>query len=66
MMEDLDISKAGLSAHITALLMPGVSEQQRAVRDTRQRVWLRPTPPAVDRTRGPNGRFQHTGYATAM
>ncbi|MEU0796830.1 transcriptional regulator [Amycolatopsis sp. NPDC005961] len=36
----LDISKSALSKHIAALAEAGYVTQRRAVRDTRQRVWL--------------------------
>lgn len=39
----LDISKSALSKHISALADAGYVTQRRAVRDTRQRVWLRLT-----------------------
>lgn len=39
----LDISKSALSKHISALAEAGYVESRRAVRDTRQRVWLRLT-----------------------
>lgn len=39
----LDLSKSALSKHISALADAGYVEQRRAVRDTRQRVWLRLT-----------------------
>jgi DNA-binding MarR family transcriptional regulator len=40
----LDISKSALSKHISMLTDAGYVAQRRAVRDTRQRVWLRLTP----------------------
>jgi DNA-binding MarR family transcriptional regulator len=40
----LDISKSALSKHISVLADAGYVTQRRAVRDTRQRVWLRLTP----------------------
>jgi DNA-binding MarR family transcriptional regulator len=39
-----DMSKSALSKHLTALAEAGYLTQRRAVRDTRQRVWLRLTP----------------------
>ena len=39
----LDISKSALSKHISVLADAGYVTQRRAVRDTRQRVWLRLT-----------------------
>jgi DNA-binding MarR family transcriptional regulator len=36
----LDISKSALSKHIAVLAEAGYIAQRRAVRDTRQRVWL--------------------------
>ena len=36
----LDISKSALSKHISVLAEAGYIAQRRAVRDTRQRVWL--------------------------
>jgi DNA-binding MarR family transcriptional regulator len=42
--EILQISKSALSKHVTTLVEVGYVEQRRAVRDTRQRVWLRLTP----------------------
>lgn len=44
MLEVLDISKSALSKHVTTLTAAGYVEQRRAVRETRQRVWLRLTP----------------------
>lgn len=40
----LDISKSALSKHISLLADAGYVAQRRAVRDTRQRLWLRLTP----------------------
>jgi DNA-binding MarR family transcriptional regulator len=39
----LDISKSALSKHISVLAEAGYVDQRRAVRGTRQRVWLRLT-----------------------
>lgn len=36
----LDISKSALSKHVSVLAEAGYVTQRRAVRDTRQRVWL--------------------------
>lgn len=44
MLEILQISKSALSKHVATLADAGYIEQRRAVRDTRQRVWLRLTP----------------------
>lgn len=40
----MDISKSALSKHVATLSEAGYVEQRRAVRETRQRVWLRLTP----------------------
>ena len=40
----LGISKSALSKHVATLAEAGYVEQRRAVRDTRQRVWLHLTP----------------------
>lgn len=39
----LQVSKSALSKHIAALAEPGYVTQRRAVRDTRQRAWVRLT-----------------------
>ena len=52
----LDISKSALSKHISALTDAGYLAQRRAVRDTRQRVWLRLTE---------TGRSAYQGHVTA-
>ncbi|WP_436844383.1 transcriptional regulator [Streptomyces wuyuanensis] len=39
----LDVSASVLSKHVTVLMEAGYVEQRKAVRDTRQRVWLRLT-----------------------
>lgn len=52
----LDISKSALSKHISALANAGYLTQRRAVRDTRQRVWLtspRPDDPPTAGTSPP-------------
>jgi DNA-binding MarR family transcriptional regulator len=53
----LDISKSALSKHVSALADAGYVEQRRAVRDTRQRVWLRLTPA---------GRSAYQGHVAAL
>ncbi|MGP4111416.1 transcriptional regulator [Streptomyces sp. 4N509B] len=40
---ELGVSPSVLSKHVTVLMEAGYVEQRRAVRDTRQRVWLRLT-----------------------
>lgn len=40
---ELDVSASVLSKHVTVLMDAGYAEQRKAVRDTRQRVWLRLT-----------------------
>ncbi|NLU70459.1 transcriptional regulator [Streptomyces sp. HNM0574] len=41
--EQLDVSASVLSKHVTVLMDAGYIEQRKAVRDTRQRVWLKLT-----------------------
>ncbi|HSA51647.1 MAG TPA: transcriptional regulator [Yinghuangia sp.] len=41
--EQLGVSASVLSKHVTVLMDAGYVEQRKAVRDTRQRVWLRLT-----------------------
>jgi DNA-binding MarR family transcriptional regulator len=53
----LDISKSALSKHISALVDAGYVAQRRAVRDTRQRVWLRLTE---------TGRSAYRGHVAAL
>jgi DNA-binding MarR family transcriptional regulator len=53
----LDISKSALSKHLTALADAGYVTQRRAVRDTRQRVWLGLTP---------TGRSAYRGHVAAL
>jgi DNA-binding MarR family transcriptional regulator len=53
----LDISKSALSKHISALTEAGYAAQRRAVRDTRQRVWLRLTQ---------TGRSAYRGHVAAL
>lgn len=43
-LELLEISKSALSKHVATLAEAGYVGQRRAVRDTRQRVWLYLTP----------------------
>ena len=53
----LDISKSALSKHISALTDAGYLAQRRAVRDTRQRVWVRLTE---------TGRSAYRGHVAAL
>ena len=53
----LDISKSALSKHVSALADAGYVDQRRAVRDTRQRVWLRLTD---------TGRSAYRGHVAAL
>jgi DNA-binding MarR family transcriptional regulator len=53
----LDISKSALSKHVSVLTDAGYVAQRRAVRDTRQRVWLRLTP---------TGRSAYRGHVAAL
>ena len=53
----LDISKSALSKHISVLSDAGYVVQRRAVRDTRQRVWLRLTD---------SGRSAYRGHVAAL
>ncbi|GHI06043.1 MarR family transcriptional regulator [Streptomyces cellostaticus] len=41
--KQLDVSASVLSKHVTVLTEAGYVEQRKALRDTRQRVWLRLT-----------------------
>ncbi|MFE2355419.1 MULTISPECIES: transcriptional regulator [Streptomyces] len=41
--QQLGVSASVLSKHVTVLMDAGYVEQRKAVRDTRQRVWLRLT-----------------------
>ncbi len=41
--QQLDVSPSVLSKHVTVLMDAGYVEQRKAVRDTRQRVWLKLT-----------------------
>ncbi len=53
----LDISKSALSKHISVLADAGYVTQRRAVRKTRQRVWLRLTD---------TGRSAYRGHVAAL
>lgn len=53
----LDVSKSALSKHIAVLAEAGYVTQRRAVRDTRQRVWLRLTE---------TGRSAYRGHVAAL
>jgi DNA-binding MarR family transcriptional regulator len=53
----LGISKSALSKHASALTDAGYLAQRRAVRDTRQRVWLRLTTA---------GRSAYRGHVAAL
>lgn len=53
----LDISKSALSKHLSALADAGYLTQRRAIRDTRQRAWLRLTPA---------GRTAYRNHVTAL
>ena len=51
-LEILQVSKSALSKHVATLVAAGYVGQRRAVRDTRQRVWLRLTPAGRNAYRG--------------
>lgn len=53
----LDLSKSALSKHVSALTDAGYVTQRRAVRDTRQRVWLHLTD---------TGRAAYRGHVAAL
>ncbi|WP_399886342.1 transcriptional regulator [Streptomyces sp. BBFR51] len=53
----LDLSASALSKHVTVLMDVGYVEQRKAVRDTRQRVWLRLTR---------QGRAAYQGHLAAL
>lgn len=53
----LDLSKSALSKHISTLADAGYVTQRRAVRDTRQRVWLHLTD---------TGRTAYRGHVAAL
>jgi len=57
MMAMLGISKSALSKHLSALTEAGYVAQRRAVRDSRQRVWLRLTG---------TGRAAYRGHVAAL
>ncbi|MEH0545657.1 transcriptional regulator [Streptomyces sp. B21-105] len=50
--KQLDLSASVLSKHVTVLMDAGYVEQRKAVRDTRQRVWLRLTQQGHDAYQG--------------
>ncbi|CAL9497385.1 transcriptional regulator [Streptomyces sp. NPDC057340] len=53
----LGLSASALSKHVTVLMDAGYVEQRKAVRDTRQRVWLRLTR---------QGRAAYQGHLAAL
>lgn len=53
----LGLSASALSKHVTVLVEAGYVEQRKAVRDTRQRVWLRLTR---------QGRTAYEGHLAAL
>ncbi|TDC56426.1 MarR family transcriptional regulator [Actinomadura sp. KC345] len=55
--ERLDVSASVLSKHVSVLMDAGYVEQHKAVRDTRQRVWLRLTA---------EGRAAYRGHVAAL
>ncbi|WP_371661152.1 transcriptional regulator [Streptomyces sp. NBC_00280] len=55
--KQLDLSASVLSKHVTVLMDVGYVEQRKAVRDTRQRVWLRLTE---------RGREAYRGHLAAL
>ncbi|WP_077799221.1 transcriptional regulator [Streptomyces sp. JHA26] len=55
--QKLALSASALSKHVTVLMDAGYAEQRKAVRDTRQRVWLRLTP---------RGRAAYQGHLAAL
>ncbi len=57
MLDLLDISKSALSKHISLLAEAGYVAQRRAVRNTRQRVWLSLTE---------SGRAAYRGHVAAL
>jgi DNA-binding MarR family transcriptional regulator len=57
LLDMLGISKSALSKHVSVLADAGYVEQRRAVRDTRQRVWLRMTD---------TGRAAYQGHIAAL
>ncbi|MGA6175193.1 transcriptional regulator [Streptomyces sp. NPDC012600] len=50
--KQLGLSASVLSKHVSVLMDAGYVEQRKAVRDTRQRVWLRLTRRGQDAYRG--------------
>ncbi|MER5443434.1 transcriptional regulator [Streptomyces sp. NPDC002790] len=50
--KQLDLSASALSKHVTVLMDAGYVGQRKAVRDTRQRVWLHLTRGGRDAYRG--------------
>lgn len=57
LVELLGLSKSALSKHVSVLTDAGYVAQRRAVRDTRQRVWLSLTG---------TGRKAYEGHVTAL
>ncbi|WP_151773494.1 transcriptional regulator [Streptomyces abyssomicinicus] len=55
--QQLSLSASALSKHVTVLMEAGYVEQRKAVRDTRQRVWLRLTS---------RGRDAYHGHIAAL
>ncbi|MFC4060898.1 transcriptional regulator [Planomonospora corallina] len=55
--EQLGVSASVLSKHVGVLIEAGYVEQRKAVRDTRQRVWLRLTG---------DGRAAYRGHVAAL
>ena len=55
--ERLEVSASVLSKHVSVLMEAGYVEQHRAVRDTRQRVWLHLTA---------EGRAAYRGHVAAL
>ncbi|MFI9613316.1 transcriptional regulator [Streptomyces sp. NPDC052023] len=55
--QQLALSASALSKHVTVLMDAGYVEQRKAVRDTRQRVWLRLTR---------RGRVAYQGHLAAL
>jgi DNA-binding MarR family transcriptional regulator len=55
--KQLDLSASVLSKHVTVLMGAGYVDQRKAVRDTRQRVWLRLTR---------RGREAYQGHLAAL
>ena len=55
--EGLGVSASVLSKHLSVLVEAGYVEQRKAVRDTRQRVWLKITD---------LGRSRYSGHVAAL